>query len=90
MADFNYALEPGAASLTKRTFPSWLALPKIAAALHVGDVPYSVFNQTVEDQLLHDWLVGVVPWLQTLLDHCTSPRPRELPHRPAWGAASVT
>ena len=27
---FNYALEPGAASLTERTFPDWLATPAIA------------------------------------------------------------
>lgn len=66
---FNFALEPGAASLSKRTFPSWLALPAVAAALHVGGVPYTVENQTVEDHLIGDWLVGVVPWLQTLLDH---------------------
>ena len=66
---FNFALEPGASSLTKRTFPDWLATPAIAKALHVGGVPYAIFNQTVEDQLLGDWVVGVVPMLQTLLDH---------------------
>ena len=66
---FNFALEPGAASLTKRTFPQWLATPAVADALHVGSVPYSVFNQTVEDQLVSDWIVGVVPWLETLLDN---------------------
>ena len=38
-------------------------------ALHVGGVPYAIFNQTVEDQLLGDWVVGVVPMLQTLLDN---------------------
>uniref|UniRef100_A0A7S3AIU6 Carboxypeptidase n=1 Tax=Haptolina ericina TaxID=156174 RepID=A0A7S3AIU6_9EUKA len=65
---FNFGLEPGAASLTKRTFPTWLAQPQIAAALHVGSVPYSVFNQTVEDRLLSDWVVGVVPMLQPLMD----------------------
>jgi len=65
---FNFAEEPGAASLTKRTFPDWLAKPEIASALHVGSQPYSVFNQSVEDALLDDWVVGVVPWLQTLLD----------------------
>jgi hypothetical protein len=66
---FNFALEPGAASLTERTFPKWLALPVIAKALHVGAVPYAVFNQTVEDRLIHDWVVGVVPMLQPLLDN---------------------
>lgn len=66
---FNFALEPGAASLTKRTFPSWLALPAVAEALHVGSVKYAVYNQTVEDQLMGDWMKGVVPWLQTLLDN---------------------
>jgi len=66
---FNFALEPGAASLTKRTFPLWLAQPSVAAALHVGGFPYSVFNQTVEDKLIGDWVVGVVPMLQTLLEH---------------------
>jgi vitellogenic carboxypeptidase-like protein len=65
---FNFAEEPGAASLTKRTFPSWLALAPVADALHVGAVPYSVFNQTVEDHLLADWVVGVVPMLETLLE----------------------
>ena len=55
---FNFALEPGAASLTKRTFPDWLARPEVARALHVGAVPYHVFNQTVEDKLIHDWMVG--------------------------------
>ena len=68
---FNFALEPGAASLTKRTFPAWLATPSVATALHVGRIPYSVFNQTVEDQLLGDWVVGVVPMLQVLLEHYT-------------------
>jgi len=66
---FNFALEPGASSLTKRTFPTWLAQPEIAAALHVGDTPYAVFNQTVEDRLMNDWMVGVVPMLEMLLDH---------------------
>jgi len=66
---FNFALEPGAASLTKRTFPTWLAQPAVADALHVGSVPYAVFNQTVEDQLIHDWVVGVVPVLLELLEH---------------------
>ena len=66
---FNFAEEPGAASLTKRTFPQWLATPEVAEALHVGSVPYSVFNGTVEDQLINDWVVGVVPMLQTLLEH---------------------
>jgi len=66
---FNYALEPGAASLTERTFPRWLALPAVAEALHVGDTPYSVFNQTVEDALLSDWVVGVVDLLQVLLEN---------------------
>ena len=67
---FNFALEPGAASLTKRTFPSWLAKPDVARALHVGSVPYAVFNQSVEDKLVADWVVGVVPQLQTLMDNC--------------------
>jgi len=66
---FNFALEPGAASLTKRTFPTWLAQPAVADALHVGSLPYAVFNQTVEDQLIHDWVVGVVPML---LESCSS------------------
>ena len=66
---FNFAEEPGAASLTKRTFPSWLALPATAEALHVGSIPYAVFNQTVEDQLLSDWVVGVVPYVETLLEN---------------------
>lgn len=66
---FNFALEPGAASLTKRTFPQWLATPAVADALHVGSVPYAVFNKTVEDRLVGDWVVGVVPWLETLLDN---------------------
>lgn len=66
---FNFALEPGQASLTKRTFPKWLELPEVADALHVGSTPYSIFNQTVEDRLVGDWLRGVVPWLQVLLDH---------------------
>ena len=48
-------------------FPSW-ALAPVADALHVGAVPYSVFNQTVEDHLLADWVVGVVPMLETLLE----------------------
>ena len=34
-----------------------------------GRRAYSVFNQTVEDRLLDDWVVGVVPWLETLLEH---------------------
>ena len=63
------ALEPGASSLTKRTFPQWLASPSIAEALHVGSLSYSIMNQTVEDQLVGDWLRGVVPWLETLLEH---------------------
>ena len=65
---FNFALGPGASSLTKRTFPSWLAKPEVAAALHVGDTPYAVFNQSVEDQLMSDWMRGVVPMLTPLLE----------------------
>jgi len=41
----------------------------VARALHVGGVPYSVFNQSVEDALLDDWVVGVVPMLTTLLEN---------------------
>ena len=59
----------GSGSLTKRTFPAWLATPAVASALHVGAVPYAVMNQTVEDRLIKDWCVGVVPWLQTLMEH---------------------
>ena len=66
---FNFAEEPGAASLTKRTFPSWLGRPAVADALHVGAVPYAVFNATVEDRLIGDWVVGVVPMLEALLEH---------------------
>jgi len=66
---FNYADEPGAGSLTKRTFPAWLATPAVAKAMHVGTVPYHVMNQTVEHHLVGDWLRGVVPWLQTIMDN---------------------
>ena len=66
---FNYALEPGAASLTRRTFPAWLATARVASALHVGSVAYAVFNRTVEDRLIGDWVVGVVPMLEVLLEH---------------------
>ncbi|EOD41831.1 hypothetical protein EMIHUDRAFT_194378 [Emiliania huxleyi CCMP1516] len=58
---FNFAQPPSAGLGDPRPF--------VREALHVGSVPYAIFNQTVETQLLADWMVGVVPQLQALLDH---------------------
>jgi len=66
---FNFAQPPSAGLGDPRPFVSWLARPEVREALHVGSVPYAIFNQTVETQLLADWMVGVVPQLQVVLDH---------------------
>jgi len=66
---FNFATRPTLGLGAGESFPRWLGMPAVAAALHVGDAAYAVFNQSVETKLIGDWLVGVTGWLEDLLEH---------------------
>jgi len=66
---FNFAKPPSVGLGAGDAFPRWLKSSAVARAMHVGRTPYTVLNQSVETALLSDWLVGVVPLLQTLLDN---------------------
>ncbi|KAH8092135.1 serine carboxypeptidase [Aureococcus anophagefferens] len=54
---------------TTNYFIDWLNTTVGRDAMNVGDVPYAVLNQTVENQLLGDWMRGVVNKLQVLLEN---------------------
>ena len=43
-------------------------LPEIRQKIHVGELEYSSFNETVEEYLKADWFVGVVDMLVPLLE----------------------
>ena len=49
-------------------FIDWLATAAGRAAMNVGQQPYNVLNNTVEQQLLADWMVGVTDFLVPLLE----------------------
>ena len=49
-------------------YGDWLDLPEIREKIHVGDLEYSSFNETVEEYLKADWMVGVVDMLVPLLE----------------------
>ena len=66
---FNLNQGPDGSSLTTNYFIDWLNTTVGRDAMNVGDVPYAVLNQTVEDQLLGDWMRGVVNKLQVLLEN---------------------
>lgn len=59
---------PGQSALTKNYFIDWLSSDAGKRAMHAGPNEYNPFNATVEVQLLGDWMVGVVPYLLTLLE----------------------
>jgi len=66
---FNFEQSPDGSSLSQNYFIDWLDTPNVREQIHVGEVPYAVLNQTVETYLLHDWFVGVVDSLVTLLNN---------------------
>mmetsp|Transcript_12420 Transcript_12420/g.24648 ORF Transcript_12420/g.24648 Transcript_12420/m.24648 type:complete len:485 (+) Transcript_12420:29-1483(+) len=49
-------------------YGDWLDLPEIRQKIHVGELEYSSFNETVEEYLKADWFVGVVDMLVPLLE----------------------
>ena len=49
-------------------YPDWLATTAGRNAVHVGDLPYDSFNQSVETFLKGDWMRGVVDMLTPLMD----------------------
>ena len=65
---FNFEQGPGGSSLTKNYFIDYLSSDAGARAFHSGPVPYAVINNTVEVQLLGDWMVGVTDMLVPLLE----------------------
>lgn len=65
---FNINQGPDGSSLTENYFIDWLNTTAGRSAMNVGSRPYAVFNNTVETQLLGDWMRGVVPKLVVLLE----------------------
>jgi len=65
---FNFEQGPGGSSLTKNYFIDWLGTAEGRKAMNVGQQPYAVINQTVEDHLRVDWMRGVLPYLTTLMN----------------------
>jgi len=49
-------------------YGDWLDLPEIREKIHVGDLPYASFNETVEVYLKADWMRGVVDMLVPLME----------------------
>lgn len=66
---FNFATRPSIGLGAGEAFPRWLNTPQVAEALHVGSTNYTIYNQSVETKLIGDWVVGVVPWLEVLMEH---------------------
>ena len=52
-------------------FSAWLDTPGARNLIHVGDLPYDSFNDTVEVYLKEDWMVGVVDMLVPLMESGT-------------------
>jgi vitellogenic carboxypeptidase-like protein len=66
---FNFEQGPGGSSLKKNFFIDWLSTTAARNAMHTGQIPYHVLNNTVEKYLLGDWMVGVVDFLVPLLEN---------------------
>ncbi|GMI06451.1 hypothetical protein TrLO_g11793 [Triparma laevis f. longispina] len=49
-------------------YDDWLDLDETRAKIHVGDLEYSSFNETVEVYLKEDWMRGVVDMLVPLME----------------------
>ncbi|GMH85518.1 hypothetical protein TrST_g10499 [Triparma strigata] len=49
-------------------YDDWLDLAETRAKIHVGDLEYSSFNETVEVYLKEDWMRGVVDMLVPLME----------------------
>mmetsp|Transcript_11824 Transcript_11824/g.15239 ORF Transcript_11824/g.15239 Transcript_11824/m.15239 type:complete len:234 (+) Transcript_11824:892-1593(+) len=47
---------------------AWLDTTETRNKIHVGDLPYNSFNDTVEVYLENDWMVGVTQFLIPLLE----------------------
>jgi len=50
------------------SYGDWVVTPAIRDKIHVGDLEYSAFNETVEVELKGDWMRGVVDMLVPLLE----------------------
>ena len=48
-------------------YDSWLVTPAVRDLIHVGGCAYNGFNQTVEEHLKADWMVGVLDMLVPLM-----------------------
>eukprot|EP00622_Pseudochattonella_farcimen_P006047 FR741788.1.p1 GENE.FR741788.1~~FR741788.1.p1 ORF type:complete len:264 (+),score=46.28 FR741788.1:115-792(+) len=49
-------------------YGDWLDTDAVRELIHVGDIPYYSFNDTVETYLKTDWMRGVVDMLVSLLE----------------------
>lgn len=50
-------------------FPLWLNAPENRAALHLGSVPYWVYNATVQEYMIPDFMYPMDEFLIPLLEH---------------------
>lgn len=50
-------------------FPIFLNMPSTRKALHVGNVPYWVYNATVEHYMIPDFMTDISPFLVPLMDN---------------------
>ena len=64
---FNF-MQGDCGSCVPEYYGDWLDLPAIREKIHVGDLPYASFNETVEVYLKEDWMRGVVDMLVPLME----------------------
>eukprot|EP01130_Rhizamoeba_saxonica_P005865 TRINITY_DN2322_c0_g1_i2.p1 TRINITY_DN2322_c0_g1~~TRINITY_DN2322_c0_g1_i2.p1 ORF type:complete len:237 (-),score=22.01 TRINITY_DN2322_c0_g1_i2:62-772(-) len=50
-------------------YGKFMSSPTMREALHLGNIKFWDYNQTVEYHLLHDWMVSVKPIIEVLLDN---------------------
>eukprot|EP01094_Clydonella_sp_ATCC50884_P023038 TRINITY_DN5418_c0_g1_i1.p1 TRINITY_DN5418_c0_g1~~TRINITY_DN5418_c0_g1_i1.p1 ORF type:complete len:482 (-),score=131.19 TRINITY_DN5418_c0_g1_i1:62-1435(-) len=50
-------------------YEEYLNLASTREAIHVGNMPYAEFNDTVEQYLIADWMKSIAPAMPTLLDN---------------------
>lgn len=50
-------------------FPLWLNEPSTRQALHLGSVPYWVYNSTVQDYMIPDFMTSIDPFLIPVMEH---------------------
>jgi len=64
---FNF-LQGDCGSCVPEYYGDWLDLPDVREKIHVGDLPYDSFNETVEVYLKDDWMRGVEDMLVPLME----------------------